>query len=40
MTGLTLDHSKLLGFRIDGAAGAKIGNKEGRKGEEVPALPA
>lgn len=33
MTKLSLDYTKLLGFRIDTAAGVKIGAKDGRKGE-------
>lgn len=39
MTRLSLDYTKLLGFRIDSAAGAKIGNKEGRKGDVDNPLP-
>jgi len=32
MTKLNLDHTRLLGFRIDSAAGVKIGSKPGIKG--------
>ncbi|WP_281274737.1 hypothetical protein [Histidinibacterium lentulum] len=34
MTRLALDYSRLLGFRIDSAAGVKIGNKPGMKGND------
>ena len=31
MTKLNLDHTRLLGFRIDSAAGVKIGSKPGSR---------
>ena len=36
MTGLTLDHSKLLGFRIDGAEAPRLATRKAGRAKRCP----